>query len=126
MSSRSCVERGGNESQTYILNSTFAFEEVEEGTYTLCAVYEPFILSQLTASTVEALHSLEFRTTRQVVIVSADTEVQLFAQAIIPDGAMRVILEFSGVDDLDLNAHFQVDDGSGKVRECIILLVVVL
>lgn len=41
-------------------------------------------------------------------------DIALFAQVLVPEGAMRVVLTYKHVDDLDLNVHFTVDKGTGE------------
>lgn len=65
-SSCSSLVGGNDTAKLQIINSTFTFPVVEEGTYTVCAVHEAFILGSEAELEEGMMHSLPFATTRRV------------------------------------------------------------
>ena len=43
-----------------------------------------------------------------------DANVDILTHATLPEGAMRVVLSYKYVDDLDLNVQFTVDQTTGE------------
>ena len=62
----SCTSSANDTAILHVRNTEFAFLEVEEGMYTVCAVHESFIVDREAGLDDRDVHLLPFTTSKQV------------------------------------------------------------